>query len=69
MTGPKLAALLGRLVTPAGRRQLTPLATGATNDVALRYDHITDWKALGQLLAGTGVVLYDGQEWFILEVV
>jgi hypothetical protein len=65
-----MASIIGRVVGMAGRERLRSFATGGTNDVALRYDEIREWDPLLKfMLANIATVqLYDGQEWFILEL-
>ena len=70
MTGPELARFLGPLVGATARPHLASLMLGRTNDIALRYDHITDWDKLGALLIDKvdEIQLIDGQEWFTLDL-
>lgn len=70
MTGHELAKLIGPLVGIGARDRLRPLAMGATSDVILRYDEVTDWGKMSALLIwmADDVQLYDGQEMFTLEI-
>lgn len=70
MTGQELARRLSAMVGMAGRQHLSPLARGEVDQVTLRYDHITDWKAFSLLLRehGDALLLWDGHERFIIAV-
>ncbi len=65
-----LAKILGPLLGAAGRERLRPLVNGATTDVALRYEDVSDWGKLTRFLVDhvDQVNLYEGEEWFVIAL-
>ncbi len=62
----ELRRLLTPLVGMAGREHMRSVQS--PRHVSLRYDHVTDWDAVGVLIEKHDLYLFDGQELFSLSI-
>jgi len=65
VTRTELVRALAPLLGPARREALGRLARGEADEIAIRYDEVRDWAALGRVLSQ--VPYWDGEEWLTLS--
>lgn len=62
----ELAAMVGPLLTMAGREALRPFVNRSQFCITVRYDQVKNWPGMERVIATDGVEMGDGQEWMQL---